>query len=121
MTRSRSVDELLEESRARLERMTPEQARAARDEGALLVDTRSKDEQREAGLIPGALHYPFSVVLWRLDELPRDTRVILICRHGHSSSIAASLLHDLGFHAATDVIDGVEGWRAAGLPLDPID
>ena len=46
---------------------------------------------------PGAVHYPLSVVLWRLDEMPRTTRVILICRHGYSSSLAAAQLKDLGF------------------------
>jgi rhodanese-related sulfurtransferase len=60
-------------------------------------------------------------VLWRLDELPRDTRVILICRQGYSSSLAAAQLQELGFRDATDVIDGVEGWLAAGLPVERVD
>ncbi len=87
----------------------------------MLVDTRSPDEQREqGGVIPGAVHAPLAVVLWRLDELPRETQVILICRHGYSSSLAAAQLQELGFESATDVIDGVEGWLAAGLPLATI-
>ena len=60
-----------------------------------------------------------SVVLWRLDELPRDTRVILICRHGESSSLAAAQLVQLGFREAADVIGGAEAWRQAGLPAEP--
>jgi rhodanese-related sulfurtransferase len=98
--------------------MTAGEAFAAWREGAVLVDTRSVDEQREqGGVIPGAVHHPLSVVLWRLDELPRDTPVILICRHGYSSSLAAAQLQQLGFQHATDVIDGFEAWRAAGLPV----
>ena len=58
-------------------------------------------------------------MLWRLDELPRETRVILICRHGYSSSLAAAQLQELGFADATDVIGGFEAWRAAGLPVQP--
>jgi len=116
----RTIDSLLGEARAGLVRLTPEQARAACKEGALLVDTRSGDEQREqGGVIPGALHHPLSVVLWRLDELPRDTRVILICRHGYSSSLAAARLQELGFHGATDVEGGFDAWQAAGLPAKP--
>jgi rhodanese-related sulfurtransferase len=46
--------------------------------------------------------------------------VILICRHGYSSSLAAGQLKELGFAGATDVIDGVDGWRAAGLPLSSV-
>ena len=84
------------------------------------MDTRSPDEQREQGaLVPGAVRHPLSVVLWRLDELPRETRVILICRHGYSSSFAAAQLAELGF-AAADVIGGVEAWQAAGLPVEPV-
>ena len=122
MTAQRRIDSLVAEARARLARLTAEEAFAAWRGGALLVDTRSSDEQREqGGVIPGAVHHPLSVVLWRLDELPRETRVILVCRHGHSSSFAAAHLQELGFEDATDVIDGVEGWRAAGLPLVPAD
>ena len=90
MTR-KSADALLAEARAGLERLTPEQARAEAHDGAVLVDTRSADEQLEQqGVIPEAVHHPLSVVLWRLDELPRDTRVILVCRHGYSASLAAA-------------------------------
>jgi rhodanese-related sulfurtransferase len=31
---------------------------------------------------------------------------------------AAAQLQELGFRDATDVIDGVEGWVAAGLPVE---
>jgi len=114
------MDSLLAQARAGLARLTPEQAEAARRHGALLVDTRSIDEQREqGGTIPGALHHPLSVVLWRLDGLSRDTRVILICRHGYSSSLAAARLQELGFGEATDVDGGFEAWQAAGLPVEP--
>ena len=86
-----------------------------------MVDTRSADEQREqGGVIPGAVHHPLSVVLWRLDELPRSTRVILVCRHGYSSSLAAAQLQELGFTDATDVDGGFEAWSAAGLPVDDV-
>jgi rhodanese-related sulfurtransferase len=43
--------------------------------------------------------------------------VILICRHGYSSSLAAAQLQELGFEAATDVEGGFEAWQAAGLPV----
>jgi rhodanese-related sulfurtransferase len=119
VTAQKSIDSLLAEARRRLVRLTAEDAFAAWRGGALLVDTRSPDEQREQdAVIPGAVHHPLSVVLWRLDELPRETRVILICRHGYSSSLAAAQLLDLGFRDATDVVDGVDGWLAAGLEVE---
>ena len=118
MTESKSIDQLLAAARGRLARLTAAEAYSAVQDGALLVDVRSRDEARGQGAaIPGARCYSLSVVLWRLDELPRETRVILICRHGYSSSLAAAQLQELGCVHATDVIDGVDGWRAAGLPL----
>ena len=114
-----SADALLEQARSAITRLTPSEARAAVQAGALLVDTRSSD-QLEHGVIPGAVRHALSVVLWRLDELPRDTRVILICRHGYSSSLAASRLQELGFREATDVEGGFEAWQTAGLPNKPV-
>jgi len=43
--------------------------------------------------------------------------VILICREGYSSSLAAVQLLELGFERVTDVIGGVGAWKAAGLPI----
>jgi rhodanese-related sulfurtransferase len=115
------MESLLAHARAGLKRLTPEQAHDEQQEGAVLVDTRSTDEQREQrGVIPGAVHHPLSVVLWRLDELPRDTRVILICRHGYSSGLAAARLQEIGFRDATDVEGGFEAWAAAGLPVTAV-
>jgi rhodanese-related sulfurtransferase len=116
----RTLDALLAAARATITRLTPEDAHSAAAAGALLVDVRSGDEQREQGIrVPGAVHHPLSVVLWRLDPLPRDTRVILLCRQGYCSSLAAAQLRHLGFDAG-DVIGGVEAWREAGLPVEPV-
>jgi rhodanese-related sulfurtransferase len=115
---TKTVESLLADARAGLARLSPEQAFAAMQDGAMLVDTRSLDQQHEQqGIIPGAVHHPLSVVLWRIDELPRETRVILICRHGCSSSFAAAQLQAMGFAGATDVEGGFEAWAAAGLPF----
>ena len=128
MSRRKTVDELLAEARSGLERVTPEQALEALDDGGVLVDVRSEDEQARQGfLVPGALHIPLSVVLWRLDPdepaggapVPLDARVMLICRQGYGSSLAAAQLRELGFANATDVIGGTEAWIAAGLPVEP--
>ena len=125
MTRRKTVADLLAESRAHLDRVTPIEAFEAMAAGAVLVDVRSQDEREWQGVVPGAVHYPLSVVLWRLDpaeetgnpKLPLDSRVMLLCRQGYSSSLAAAQLREIGFDHATDVIGGVEAWIAAGLPI----
>lgn len=125
----KTVGQLLEEARARLERVTPEQAWAELEAGeAILVDTRTFEQRRDAGEIPGAIVVDRTVFEWRLDpsspsRIPEiespDTRVVVVCRQGYSSSLAAATLHELGLWRATDVIGGVEAWREAGLPLVP--
>jgi rhodanese-related sulfurtransferase len=127
MAQRRSVNDLLASSRARLARLEPQAALAAIDAGALLVDTRCAEQRAADGYVPGSVHFPLSVLFWRLDpeSASRDDRfadlsrpIVLLCAHGFSSSIAAATLQDLGFANATDVIGGFEAWQAAGLPTE---
>jgi rhodanese-related sulfurtransferase len=122
----RTIDELLEEARARITRLTPAEAFAAAREGALIVDVRSDFDRERTGVVPGSLHVPRTVLEWRLDPASPwrspyaaglDTQVIVLCDHGYSSSLAAAVLADLGFDRASDVIGGFEAWREAGLPM----
>ncbi len=130
MAERATIGGLLEATRARLERLEPSAALAALDEGALIIDTRCAELRREAGTIPGSVHIPLSVLFWRLDPSSEsadpgladpDRRVVLICAHGYSSSLAAATLRDLGYSRATDVIGGFEAWAAAGPPVVPGD
>lgn len=122
-----AVEKLLDAARARLKRVTPEQASAEHARGALLVDIRTGEQRSRGGRIPGALLIDRTVLEWRLDpsspsrapEATRThTRVIVICEEGYSSSLAAASLLDLGLTNVTDVIGGFEAWRAGGLPVE---
>ena len=121
-----TIDEVLERARRRLVRVTAEQAAAELAQGALLVDTRTAAQRGEGGEIPGAIAIDRTVLEWRLDPASpsriaqatdHEIRVIVVCAEGYSSSLAAASLQDLGLVNATDVIDGFEAWRAAGLPV----
>lgn len=129
MTRKTIVD-VLDEARRRLDRLDPERALAAQRAGALIVDTRSHDERRRTGVIPGSLHIPLSVLPWRLDPAADpsfrspyveglDQQLVLVCAHGYSTSLAAALLQDLGFANATDLDGGFTAWQERGLPVRP--
>ena len=121
-----SVEDVLATARAGLERLHPAQVLPARAAGALVVDTRTPAHRREQGELPGALVIDRTVLEWRLDptcpwRIPEatgpDLHVVVLCRHGYSSSLAAASLQAVGLHRATDVIGGVEAWIAAGLPV----
>jgi len=123
-----TIDELLAAARARLKRVTPEEALDAQARGALLVDVRPVEKRRAEGRIPGALVVDRNVLEWRLDPaspnripeaVDHDVHVIVVCSEGYQSSLAAATLQDLGLHRATDLTGGAQAWLAAGLPTEP--
>ena len=129
---TRGVDALLARSRAGVRRLDPHQTRAAVAAGALLVDTRTDVQRRDQGELPGALVIDRTVLEWRLDpaspdRIPEatghDRLIVVVCRQGYSSSLAAASLRAIGLHRATDLAGGVEAWLAAGLPMttEPAD
>jgi rhodanese-related sulfurtransferase len=124
----RTLDDLVAEAAARIDRLEPREALAAKESGALLVDIRSDTSRERDGIVPGSLHIPRTVLEWRLageDEwrtpyVPGPgSRVVLLCDHGYSTVLAAATLVDLGFTRAGDVVGGFQAWRAAGLPVAP--
>lgn len=118
------IDAMVQRARRGLVRLSPAEAYAAQAAGALLVDTRTAAQRARQGELPGALVIDRTVLEWRLDptgdhciaEAPERRPVVVVCRQGYSSSLAAASLRELGIEA-TDVIGGVEGWLAAGLPV----
>jgi rhodanese-related sulfurtransferase len=126
IARRRTLDELVAEAVARIDRLEPAAALAAMQDGAVLVDIRSDSERERDGIVPGSLHLPRTVLEWRLDpggawrspHAPSvDERVVLLCDHGCSSVLAAATLVDLGFVRTGDVVGGFAAWRAAGLSV----
>ena len=122
----RTIDDLLRDARARLDRLEPHQAQAATRRGGLIVDIRSEAQRLEQGLVPDAWFVPRNVLEWRADPVcahhdPRLVAVsgplVLMCAQGFQSSLAAATLQELGIDRATDMIGGFEAWSAAGLPV----
>jgi len=126
---SRTIDQLLAEARARLDRLSPLQASRAAREGAVLVDIRPAAQRAAEGEIPGTLIVERNVLEWRFDpasdaRLPQasyDLQVVVVCSEGYTSSLAAAALQDLGIRGATDLDGGFRAWQAAGLPVTSAD
>jgi rhodanese-related sulfurtransferase len=122
------IDELLEEARAGLDRLTPAQALGAmREEGAVVIDIREDERRARDGRVPGAVEIARNVLEWRCapgsewrDERVSDPakRVVLMCNEGYQSSLAAATLQQLGLNRATDMDGGFQRWRADGLPVE---
>lgn len=128
---SRGIAEILANSRAKLQRVTPEQAHWELQEpevGAptFLVDIRPAAQRAKEGGIHGSLVIERNVLEWRFD--PRcdarlniadryDLRIIVFCQEGYTSSLAAYSLQEIGMLNATDIIGGFRAWKEAGLPV----
>lgn len=122
------IDAVLEQARARIDRLTPQEARAAVARGAVIVDTRPVEQRRAHGVVPGAVVIARNVLEWRCDPGSgyQDERiaaapgpVIVMCQEGYASSLAAATLRDAGVEGAADLAGGFEAWRDAGLPVEP--
>jgi rhodanese-related sulfurtransferase len=94
-----------------------EEARKLVDEGAQLIDVRA-DHEWEAGRIAGAKHMPLPELPQRTGEIDKDRPVVVYCRGGNRSSMAAAALQEAGFDAAK-LSEGIVGWSEEELPLEP--
>ncbi|MDQ2091742.1 rhodanese-like domain-containing protein [Marimonas arenosa] len=93
---------------------------------ALLLDIRERDEFARAR-IAGSLNVPRGILEsaaeWDYAETEpelvtaRDRPVLIICRSGNRSALAAEVLAEIGFSDVRSVKLGVKGWNDADLEL----
>jgi rhodanese-related sulfurtransferase len=82
---------------------------------AALLDVREPDEW-DAGHAPTARHLPMSQLTARLDELPDDDPLYVVCRSGGRSARVVAYLAAQG-HPAVNVEGGMQSWAAQGRPV----
>ena len=124
--RFRSVDELLADARARLERLDVDQAETALTDGVRIVDIRPAWLRAQEGEISGALVVERNHLEWRLhpasdarlDAAAPGQQWVVVCSEGYTSSLAADALNSIGV-PARDLIGGFQAWAAAGRPISP--
>jgi rhodanese-related sulfurtransferase len=80
--------------------------------GAPLLDVREDDEWA-AGHAPAARHLPMSEFVARIDELPDDDPLYVVCRSGNRSARVVAYLAQQGY-PAVNVDGGMLEWAAQG-------
>ncbi len=118
-----SAEALLEEARAGLRRVKPQELAGLAD--VLVVDIRPHHNRAAEGEIPGSVPVERIVLEWRLDphgefRIPGfgvETTVVVLCNEGYASSLAARDLQRVGLPNATDLAGGFRAYAAAGLPV----
>jgi len=84
--------------------------------GALVVDVREPSEWA-SGIVDGAVLISLGDLPDRLDELPRDRDIVVVCRSGNRSAQGRDILLGAGFPSVTSIAGGMTDWIAAGLPV----
>jgi rhodanese-related sulfurtransferase len=92
-----------------------EAAATKRDAGAFILDVRQPEEWNEFH-IPGSTLIPLGELASRVDELPRDQEIVVVCRSGNRSAQGRDILLEAGFTQVTSMAGGVTQWNAAGYP-----
>jgi hydroxyacylglutathione hydrolase len=77
---------------------------------AVIIDVRTPDEYRE-GHIPDVVNIPLDELEKRMGEVPKDKKVVLICRTGSRSAQGTKLLRSKGFANVFNSTGGMSTWK----------
>lgn len=77
---------------------------------AILIDVRTPAEYRD-GHIPGVANIPLDELEKRVGEVPKDKKVVLICRTGNRSAQGTKLLRSKGFSNVYNSTSGMTSWK----------
>ena len=75
----------------------------------VVIDVREVSEYQQ-GHIPGSKLIPLGTLGARLHELPRDQRMVAVCRSGARSGMATDMLRKAGFDVV-NMVGGMNAWR----------
>ena len=124
----KTFDQLVADATARVEQWMPWDLQSALEQqpNLLMIDVREADEFQSMqikgslniprGILEAASEYGFDETEPRLADA-RAEQVIVICRSGRRSCLAADTLKQLGFEKAISLKTGLRGWNDADAEL----
>lgn len=81
-----------------------------------LIDVRPPEMYRKK-TIKGAINIPISTIRGRLNEIPKDKKVVLFCNTGYTSYCAARILQQHGFENISSLAGGIAMYNEAEKQL----
>lgn len=93
-----------------------EAVRLTNQNDGIFVDIRSH-EAYKAGSIPQARNMPVADIKNKLNSLPKDKPMIIVCDMGRQAVGVTSMLRKQGFQQAFTLDGGLRSWLEAGLPI----
>lgn len=93
-------------------------AYAKYESGVFVLDVRTQEEWDEFHA-PNTTLIPLDQLPARLNELPRDKEIVVVCRSGNRSQQGRDILLNAGFEQVSSMTGGLNEWRASGYPVEP--
>jgi rhodanese-related sulfurtransferase len=85
----------------------------AEDNNAVVLDVRTQEEVDE-GIIPNAIHidiFKGQGFIYEVEELDKSKTYFIYCKSGGRSGQACSIMNQLGFENAYNLIGGFSNWQ----------
>jgi rhodanese-related sulfurtransferase len=83
--------------------------------GEFLLDVRDSDEVAALGRLDKAAHIPLDELRDRLQELPRDRKILVYCQKGQRGYLAACALKGCGFENVVNLRGGFGQAKLCGF------
>ncbi len=117
----KSYAELVQEAKAAIKSIQPDELKARLDRGEelLVIDVREPQEWSQ-GTLPGAHTVARGVLEGQIDgRVPHDATVVLYCGSGARSALAGKSLSEMGYEGVLNLEEGFTGWMRRGYPVQP--
>ena len=82
-----------------------------------ILDVRTREEY-DAGHIRGSALIPLQELDKRLNEIPKDKKILVYCRTGHRSTQASEILANNGFKEVYNMKSGITEWTNSGYEIE---
>jgi len=85
--------------------------------GVFFLDVRTQAEW-DSVRIPNATLIPLDQLPARLNEVPKDQEIVVVCRSGNRSQTGRNILKQAGYDRVSSMSGGVNAWRVASYPVE---
>lgn len=97
---------------------TEEGYKLYQQEDVFVLDVREQYEWDEFH-VPNTTLIPLGELAARVNEVPKDAKIVVICNSGNRSDQGRDILKQAGFSNVTSMDGGVQAWRSLGYPTVP--
>jgi rhodanese-related sulfurtransferase len=86
-------------------------------DGTFFLDVRTQEEWDDFHA-PNSTHIPLDQLERRINELPQNEEIVVVCRSGNRSQTGRDILLNNGYSQVTSMAGGLIDWSASGYPIE---